>query len=196
MIGAIILAAGSSRRFGSDKRKSRLPNGDMVLETTIRNVLKVMDSVLVVLRFGDSQFAGELQDLVNDSRVQVYCAPDSAKGMGSSLANAVETVGSWDAAVVFLGDMPFIQTETVDALLTKFDQRDRDTAPIVLPTLDGRRGHPVVFDESYFAEMQKLSGDQGAKQVISKHMDMVVEIPVNDSGVIKDIDRPDDLADN
>ncbi|MFN3239874.1 MAG: NTP transferase domain-containing protein [Pseudomonadales bacterium] len=64
MIGAIMLAAGSSRRFGDDKRRSLLPSGQQLLEESIHKAASVIDEVLVVLRFGDREFARELDEKI------------------------------------------------------------------------------------------------------------------------------------
>jgi molybdenum cofactor cytidylyltransferase len=194
MIGAIMLAAGSSRRFGDDKRRSLLPSGQQILEESIHKAASVIDEVLVVLRFGDREFAQELDEKVANSAVKYFCAPDSAKGMGSSLANAVREISDWQAALVFLGDMPFVQAETVESLLAEYEFRKKQHAPIVLPTQQGVRGHPVLFHKQYFPEMMSLSGDQGAKSVIQAHPSEVFEVEVLDPGAIRDIDTPDDLA--
>ncbi|MFT5013878.1 MAG: molybdenum cofactor cytidylyltransferase [Patiriisocius sp.] len=194
MIGALILAAGSSRRFGDDKRKSALPSGQRLLEESIHKAASVIDEVLVVLRFGDREFSAELTSRIQNEDVSYYCAPDSAKGMGHSLANGIAKVRNWDAALVFLGDMPFVQAETVESLLAEYEFRKHKVAPIVIPVRHGRRGHPVLFAKEYFAEISALAGDQGAKAVIDVHPDQVFEIEVEDLGVIRDIDTPEDLT--
>ena len=81
MIGAIILAGGSSRRFGDDKRKSVLPTGLLMLEESIHKAASVIDEVIVVLRFGDISFAKELEEKIDNPSVKFYCAPDSAQGL-------------------------------------------------------------------------------------------------------------------
>jgi len=194
MIGAIILAAGSSRRFGDDKRKSALPSGKLLIEESILKAASVIEEVLVVLRFGDKDFCAELTTRIKNEAVSYYCAPDSAKGMGHSLANAIAKVKHWDAALVFLGDMPFVQAETIESLLAEYEFRQLKVAPIVIPVRHGRRGHPVLFAKEYFAEISALAGDHGAKAVIDAHPDQVFEIEVEDLGVIRDIDTPEDLA--
>lgn len=194
MIGAIILAAGSSRRFGADKRRSQLPNGKFVLEETVHKVASVLDEVLVALRFSDHEFQAELEAKIGKPEVRYFCAPDSAQGMGASLANAVNQVGDWQAVLVFLGDMPFVQPETVAALLSEYELRKHSGAPIIIPRLNGVRGHPVLFDHAYFNEMAVLTGDSGAREIISAHKDQVFPVEVADPGVVRDIDTPMDLA--
>jgi molybdenum cofactor cytidylyltransferase len=194
MIGAIILAAGSSRRFGDDKRRTTLPSGQLLVEESIHKAASVIDEVMVVLRFGDKDFAQELQQRINNDDVTYYCAPDSAKGMGHSLANAMTQIKDWDAVMVFLGDMPFVQAETIESLLAEYEFRKDKVAPIVMPVLKGAKGHPVLFAKKYFEEIASIEGDAGAKVVIDAHRECVFEIEVEDPGVIRDIDTPEDLA--
>lgn len=192
MIGAIILAAGSSRRFGDDKRKAVLDKGDSVLVRTINNVASILDSTLVVLRFGDRQYADELSDTIEQPNVAYFLAPDSAMGMAHSLSNSIHTVSDLDAIIVFLADMPYIQPDTINKLLAALDAHE-GKAPIVVPTLNGTPGHPVIFDQAYFEELQALKGDRGARSVVDAHQENLVLVDVNDPGVLKDIDTLNDL---
>ncbi len=193
MIGAIILAAGSSRRFGGDKRKSSMPSGQTMLEESIHKAASVIDRVMVVLRFGDIGFAGELEAKIGNHNVEFFCAPDSAKGMAHSLANAIHHVKDWEAALVFLGDMPFVQAETVESILAEYEYRKADV-PLVFPVKNGKSGHPVLFPRDYFEEIEALTGDRGARPVIDAHPGNVFTVTVQDPGVIRDIDTPQDLA--
>lgn len=192
MIGAIILAAGASRRFGHDKRRARLPGGKFVIQQVIENTRLNFDSVLVVLRHDDETFKDDLERLLFDPGLAFYRAPDSAMGMGHSLANAIGEVGDWDGAFVFLADMPRIQQPTLRSLKTAFKENQAQQ-PIVVPTFNGQYGHPVGFHSAYFEEIATLTGDQGAKPVMQQHAANIIEVPVEDAGVVVDIDRPEDL---
>lgn len=193
MIGGVILAAGSSRRFGEDKRKTRLPSGRGVLEEVIHTAASELEQVIVVLRFGDRDFEQQLSGNIDDKRVRCFRAPDSARGMAHSLGNAIHEVSDWDAAMIFLGDMPFIRRETIKALLASYVEH-KNEACIVVPTVEGTRGHPVLFDQAYFREIEALTGDTGARELLNAHADKVVELAVEDPGILKDIDTPEDIS--
>ncbi len=192
-IGGIVLAAGSSRRFGDDKRKMALPSGDTVIEATIRNAIAALDHVLVVLRFGDQSYEAELAERIGSDKVTYFRAPDSALGMAHSLANAVHEVHDWEAALVLLADMPFVKPETIRSVIATYEKH-KPNAPIVYPELDGEPGHPVLFPHAYFDEIGKLVGDRGARAVIEEHENKVISVVVDDPGILRDIDKPEDLS--
>lgn len=188
-IGGIILAAGSSRRFGGDKRLQPLSGSKTLLEVTIRSAMKDMDRLLVVLRSED-EFGDRLNGLVNDRFIEFFRAPDSAKGMGSSLANAIHKAHNWQAALILPGDMPYVQQNTLKTILAAYRP---GSGAIVVPTMHGRPGHPVLFDRCYFDEIAALEGDEGARSILAAHPDKIIRIAVNDAGILLDIDTPEDL---
>ena len=192
MIGAIVLAAGASKRFGGDKRKAKINEEFSVLSKTIANVANLVNSVLVVLRVDDQSFKKELQTQVHSPNVYYFLAPDSALGMGHSLSNAMTAQDDLTAAMIVLGDMPFVNRESLKLLISTYTAH-ADSAPIVLPTLQGKFGHPVIFDRAYFEEMSQLKGDRGAKPIIDAHKDKILTIELEDLGIIRDIDTPTDL---
>jgi molybdenum cofactor cytidylyltransferase len=110
--------------------------------------------------------------------------------MGHSLACGAQHVPTPAALLVALGDMPAIRTETVRRVRRAL----ADGAAIAVPTHQGRRGHPVGFAAAVQAELGRLHGDQGARAVLQQHAARVQEIPVDDTGILCDVDTPADLS--
>jgi molybdenum cofactor cytidylyltransferase len=86
--------------------------------------------------------------------------------------------------------MPRVTHSSLEAVLAAFSTRDH----IVVPSFEGRRGHPVVFGARYFGALRQLGGDTGAREILKQHAALVREVPVNDPGVLLDVDTPQDLA--
>lgn len=184
---AILLAAGSAKRFGSDKLRHALPHDVPVAIQAVRQLKAVFgESVLAVCR----PEAKELADLFRKEGCKVTVCERAAEGMGASLACGVRAAGPAEGYVVALGDMPFIRASTIAAV------RDALAGGAVLaaPYFRARRGHPVGISGRFRAELESLQGDEGAKKLLAVHEGELIKIPVGDPGAIRDIDTPGDLA--
>jgi len=115
-----------------------------------------------------------------------------AAGMSSSLKLGLEQVqDEAQAAIIALGDQPFVLSSTVDKLIDAYEESG---ARIVVPRYRGARGNPVLFDRSLFQQIERISGDVGAKSVVQKNEADVFEVEVADRGVLVDIDTPSGLG--
>ncbi len=119
-------------------------------------------------------------------------AEDYADGMSASLRAAITAVPETRAgALICLGDMPFVRAETLDRLVEAFDPDAGHIA--VIPSFDGERGNPVLLGRALFGDIGRLTGDQGARPLLAAAPGRVVALPVDDPGILRDIDRPDAL---
>lgn len=185
--GALVLAAGYGRRFGSDKRRYRLPDGQTLLIATLRRYAEVFTRVAVVIRDEDDRLATEIDQTC--SEVRILRASDAHLGMGHSLAAGVRQIREhWSSICVALGDMPYVRPETLQSLRACFQAGPEDH--IVQPTYRGTPGHPVFFGRNYYDELAALRGDEGARSVLSRHTDCLRRVAVDDAGVLTDMDRP------
>ena len=115
--------------------------------------------------------------------------PEFAEGLATSVKAGVSAVPHDVAgAVVCLGDMPLVDTQLLDRLIGAFAP-DRG-ALIALPVNEGRRGNPVLWSRRFFSELLTLDGDIGARHLIARHAEAVVEVPVEGQGAFLDIDTP------
>lgn len=185
MTAGLIVAAGESRRMGSCK--VLLPAGGVPLVRIVATTLldAGLSPVLAVLGFRAPEVAAALAGL------PVICTtnPRFAQGMGTSLAAGVAALPSpTTSAVIALGDMPGVLPETIRALLLA-----RGSRGIAVPTYGGQRGHPVVFEmQRYRAWLEHLGGDRGARALLVTHPEDVVEVPVEDPGVVLDLDTQEE----
>ncbi len=179
-VGCIVLAAGSSRRFGSDKRQHRLPGGKTLLEQTLDNVSQVFEQRVLVLRADDTDLAARHGD-----QWQIVLAVDAAQGLGHSLAAALPTVAAWSGAVVALADMAWVQPASFRAV-----QQAVRPDTLVVPFHCGQRGNPVGIGSTYFEKLTTPHGDNGARALFGEFRDRVIRLELDDPGILQDLDTP------
>ena len=185
-IVGLLLAAGSASRFGSDKLSHALPHGVPIAVQAARHLKKALPRVLAVVRADGGDLARQLRD----EGCELAVCENAAEGMGASLACGVNASADADAWLVALGDMPFVRPASIAAVRDALEHG----ATLAAPYFRARRGHPVGIAAKYRAELAASSGDEGARSVLSRHGSEMTKIPVGDPGVIRDIDRPEDLA--
>jgi len=185
-IVGLLLAAGSATRFGSDKLRHALPHGVSIAVQAARHLRSELPVVYAVVRPGQEK----LRENLEAEGCEVVTCENAAEGMGASLACAARAAGPAQGYLVALGDMPFIRRSSIAAV--------RDAlaggAPLAAPYFRARRGHPVGIGARFFDELLSLRGDEGAKALLKQNESILVKVPVGDPGVIRDIDRPEDLA--
>jgi len=189
-IVALVMAAGVSRRFGSDKRRARLNDGRTLLETTLTTVSQVYSRCWLITRQDDAELApnapfdqGELRRLV---------AGHAANGLGGSLGDAFRHLIAQDdpaiAAAVVLADMPWLNATTCAKL-----NRHAHPTRIVIPCHQGKRGHPVLFGRDFWPALAELKEGAGAKAIVQANRESVHTLVVGDAGIWRDVDTPQDL---
>lgn len=189
-IAALLLAAGQSRRMGKEnKLLAEVDGKPMVRHMAEAVAASKTASLTVVLGHEADAVRAALADL---NPAYAY-NPDYAEGLSTSLKTGLAAVGDEvDGVVVCLGDMPRVSSGIIDRMIAAFDPVEGRS--IVVPTRRGKRGNPVLFAKRFFEEMAGVSGDVGARHLIGKHEDLVVDLEVEDESVLTDVDTPDALA--
>lgn len=181
----ILLAAGSARRFGAPKLLQPLHDGVPLGVAAAHKLQQVLPRVVAVVRPGDDK----LRRAFDKIGLQVVENPDAANGMGTSLVAGVRATPDAPGWIIALADMPWVQAATITALAKRLQRG----ASIVAPVYQGQRGHPVGFSARWFRELSCLSGDQGARDLLSRYSDEVLLVDCEDYGVLEDVDHPADL---
>ena len=182
--GAIVLMAGySSRMEGGNKLFMSVgESAQSVAERTLHSVVNGGYNPIVVVTGHDAE---TLRSTLMDFNVQYIHNVRYTDGMGTSIATAVQHIRDWDAALIVLGDMPFVATQTFQALLDKSLENPNQ---IIAPTFNGRRGQPVIFPARFFDELKRCTGDVGGKRVLKANSDSVILLEVDDEGIHWDVD--------
>ncbi|MBC3873301.1 nucleotidyltransferase family protein [Undibacterium flavidum] len=184
----ILLAAGQGKRFDASglrhKLLQQLPDGRNIVTTSATNLQQVLPhTIAVVARDADS-----VQDSLKMLDIPVVVCEDAPWGMSNSLRTGLQHLPiEADAFIIVLADMPFIRVETIQAIASSL----AEGAQIVVPTFAGQRGNPVGFAKKYSQELSQLEGDRGARQLLQSLP--VTELIVDDPGILRDIDLPEDL---
>jgi len=185
MISAIVLAAGASQRMG--RPKLLLPLGDeLVIERVVRTVTAAdVDETIVVI----GSRRAEMEQVLAPLPVRVVFNPDYVWGeMLSSIQVGLRAASSTAiAALIVLGDQPRVAVGTLNQILVALREgHDR----ICLPTFGGRRGHPIGLSRRFWPEVLALKKGSSLRELVRRHQDAVLEIPVLDDAILSDMDTP------
>ncbi|MFZ3019478.1 MAG: nucleotidyltransferase family protein [Gallionella sp.] len=195
-IAAVVLAAGASRRFGSDKLRHPVTRHGVTLPLAAHSLqpwLEIFRRVTVVVRPGTGAFCHEIETALGAAKsapIRWVVCKDAADGMADSLACGVHANRDAEGWLIGLADMPAVPLAVIagvrNALL--------GGAGLAAPACEGRRGHPVGFAAHYREELLALQGDAGARHLLERDNSRVVHIETSDDGIFADIDIPDDLV--
>ena len=189
-IAGLLLAAGQSRRMGGHNKLLADVGGVPMVRRTVSNLLASGAGPVIVVT---GHQAAETTRVLHGLDVRFVHNPEYAAGLSTSLRTGLaEVPGDADGVVICLGDMPRVTPGTIDRLIAAYDPVEGRA--ICVPTWQGKRGNPVLWDRQFFKDMAELAGDVGARHLIGTHGELVVEVEMKDEGVIIDVDTPDALA--
>jgi molybdenum cofactor cytidylyltransferase len=191
-VAAIILAAGKSTRMGEAKQLLRLGDGT-VLGQTIENVRRSrMDEIVLVLGSSAEAIRRQLPISLLEG-LKVVINPAYAQGIASSLRAGLSALDAQiAAALIVLADQPFVRPQTLNQIAQLAHQHRSSRAQIVIPSYRGVRGNPVLLDRSVFAEVMALQGDVGCRAIFGNHTERILNLEVEDEGILLDIDNYED----
>jgi molybdenum cofactor cytidylyltransferase len=189
-VAAVILAAGRSTRMGGPNKLLADIGGRPLVRIAAEEALASRARPVIVV-------TGHQRDKVEVALagldVKRVHNPDFADGLSTSVKAALAAVPEEvDGAVVLLGDMPQVRAALIDRLIGAFDPERG--ALVVVPTIEGKRGNPVVWSRRFFPELMGLEGDVGARHLIGRYTEAVTEVPLTDQAALIDVDTPEALS--
>ena len=188
-IGALLLAAGQSRRMGGpNKLLEAIEGAPMVARVAQRLLASRARPIIAVL----GNRADEVDAALGKLPVKRVRNPDYAEGLSTSLKRGIAALPQdLDGALVCLADMPLVTGRHIDRLIAAFNPLEGRA--IIVPTRRGKRGNPVLWARRFFAEMSGIAGDVGARHLIGEHAELVAEVEMDDDAILVDIDTPEAL---
>jgi molybdenum cofactor cytidylyltransferase len=178
----VLLAAGASTRFGTNKLLHPLKNGVTIAETTAHQLRLAVPASVAVIRPGNLALRTRLERL----GMRVVECTRAERGLGTSIACGVSACAHADGWLIVLADMPWILPSTFHAVAQSLAQG----APLVVPHYRGEQGHPVGFSAEFRESLRALDGEHGARSIIESAADRGQRMSIDDAGIVRDIDIP------
>ena len=189
-IAAVVLAAGRSTRMGGPNKLLAEIGRRPLVRIAVEEALASRAQPVIVVTGHQRE---EIETALAGLPVRFVHNPDFADGLGTSVKAGIAAVpADADGAIVCLGDMPQVDASLIDRLIAAFDP-DRG-ALVVMPTFEGRRGNPVLWSRRFFPDLMAIEGDVGARHLIGRYSEAVVEVPLDGNAALVDVDTPEALV--
>jgi molybdenum cofactor cytidylyltransferase len=189
-IAAVVLAAGRSTRMGAINKLIAEIGGKPLVRIAAEQALASRAKPVIVVTGHEHE---RVEAALAGLPVRFVHNPDYADGLGTSLKAGIAAVpADADGVVVCLGDMPQVDAGLIDKLIAAIDPERGGL--VVVPSIDGRRGNPVVWSRRFFHDLTAISGDIGARHLIGSYAEAVVEVPVAGEAALTDVDTPESLS--
>ena len=188
-IAGVVLAAGRSSRMGGPNKLLAEIGGKPLVRIVVDAVLASRARPVVVVT---GHQRDEVEAVLAGLPVKFVHNPHFADGLGTSLKAGIAALpAEADGAIVCLGDMPQVDSALIDRLIGAFDPNHG--ALVVVPTIDGKRGNPVVWSRRFFPDLMTVEGDVGARYLIGRYTEAVAEVPLTGTAALTDVDTPEAL---
>jgi molybdenum cofactor cytidylyltransferase len=185
-IAAIVLAAGQSRRMGAANKLLEPLNGKPMMLHAVDAALETSADPVIVVTGHEPE---RIREAVKGRAVTIAHNPDFSDGLSTSLRAALTVLGDdVEGVIVCLGDMPAVSSDHMSRLIAAFDPEAGRS--IIVPTVAGKRGNPVLWHRRFFTQMADISGDVGARHLIGENEESLFEVAMDDGAVLEDLDTP------
>jgi molybdenum cofactor cytidylyltransferase len=185
MIYGILLAAGVSCRFGSNKLLYPLPDGTPIGVAAARNLSRGLMHTIAAVKSDDATFTS----LMHSESLNTVVVEHAEYGISASLLSAINATETADGWVIVLGDMPWIKPETISKVADLLE----NGADIVVPNYEGKHGYPIGISKKFLPDLIRITGEEDATNIVKAHPDSVQHFQSTDPGILLDIDRPRDV---
>lgn len=186
-ITAIILASGFSKRFKGNKLLALYEEKPLIMHIIDKVARQDFYEMIVVSQYDEIL---SLTSHVTSSKCMIKAIKNNnpQRGISESIKLGIQGSQPCDAYMFFVGDTPFIREETIEGMMDRYKALETKETAILCPFYEGERGNPVIFSYVYQKEFMELSGDEGGKQLITRHNECVIRYEVGHRKELFDID--------
>ncbi|MBC8220489.1 MAG: nucleotidyltransferase family protein [Proteobacteria bacterium] len=190
MISSIILAAGESRRMGTQNKLLLQIGSEVLIRKFVESVCaSAADAVLVVL----GHEAEKIKAVLQDQTVRFVNNTCFEEGMTTSIQSGVKAASTESTGLMIcLADLPFAETSDFNRLIQAFtDFRRTESSLIIVPVFQGQRGNPVLFSAEFRDKILTHKGE-GCREIVRQYPQSVREVSMENDNLLRDIDTPED----
>ncbi len=189
MIPGIFLAAGEGKRFGPDKLLTPLDGEPIIVKSLKASTGSSLEEIIVVLGHESEKIKTVIEDYFRDCRkLKFIVNPDYREGMISSLNSGLSDLGDVTGAMMILGDMPYVRSDTIDKLIRSWNGKD-----FLVPEVNGNMTHPRIIPSSLFEDFIESDLLSSGKEILKKNLIKVKTVLFRNGDQFRDIDLKSDL---
>ena len=187
MISAILLAAGQSKRMNGENKLTKEIQNIPLIKHSVKNILaSSIDELIIVLGY-QKEIIEKLID--KNEKIKFVFNKNFESGIASSIKVGLNHLSNnTEAFFICLGDMPMVNSHIYNQLIKLKSQKD-----ILVPTYKNQQGNPILFNKSMQEKIMNIKGDVGAKKILEKNKDKILNLSINDQGIIKNYNSLDDF---
>ena len=187
MISAILLAAGQSKRMNGENKLIKEIQGIPLIKLSVKNILaSSIDELIVVLGY-QKEIIEKL--IEKNEKIKFVFNKNFESGMASSIKVGLKYLSKkTEAFFICLGDMPMVNSDIYNQLIKSKNQKN-----IIVPTYNDQQGNPVLFDKSMKEKVMDITGDVGAKKILELNKDKILNLEIDDQGLVKGFDAQIDF---
>ena len=188
MISAILLAAGQSKRMKGENKLTKKIQDIPLIKHSVENILaSSVDELIIVLGY-QKEIVEKI--ISKNEKIKFVFNNDFKSGMASSIKVGLNHISNTsEAFFICLGDMPMIKPDIYNQLIKSRNQKD-----ILIPTYNGQQGNPVLFNKSMKEKIFNITGDVGAKKILELNKNKILNLEINDQGVVRGFNTQKDFS--
>ena len=188
MISAVLLAAGQSKRMNGENKLTKKIQGNPLIKLSVKNILaSSIDELIIVLGY-QKEIIEKLID--KNEKIKFVFNKDFESGMASSIKTGIDNLSDkTEAFFICLGDMPMVNHDIYNQLI-----KSKNNKEIIVPTYKGQQGNPVIFDKSMKEKILDIRGDVGAKKILELNKDKILNLEINEQGIVKGFNTQGDFS--